>query len=510
MNKKHILSTVVISAITTLLVLFGFSYFNKKNFAYQEAGKLPVNYAGLLDNPAPGEAVDFTRASEIGVPTVVHIKTKTGPREVSMPKQKNPFGDMFGNDDFFDQFFGNGGRRYIPGQMASGSGVILTNDGYIVTNNHVIEDADEITVTLSNKKSYTAKLIGTDVNTDLAVIKIDSKDLPYISFGNSDNLKVGQWVLAIGYPLNLETTVTAGIISAKSRNIGVNERKAGNNAIESFIQTDAAVNQGNSGGALINTSGELIGINSAIASPTGAYAGYSYAIPVNIVKKIVGDLMKYGNVQRAYLGIRYPKDDLNDEAKEQLGIKNVDGVYVTDVAPGGSAENAGIKKGDVITAINTNKINSGSELQERIASLRPGDKITVSFKRNGKESTVNVVLRNNAGNLDLVKNNSFDNLGAEFASLTDKNIMADYGIGGGVVVKKLNPKGLLAGARMKQGFVITRVGGRDIKDLEDFKQAIKNAGKSTSVEGVYPGYEGSYYYGLNNLDGSGANDEDNY
>jgi Do/DeqQ family serine protease len=510
MNIKNILTTVAISAVTTMAVLTGFNYYNKKNLSFNEPGKLPVNYVGLLDKPAPGDAVDFTRAAEAALPTVVHIKTKTGPREVSMPKQKSPFADLFGNDDFFDQFFGNGGRRYIPGQQASGSGVILSSDGYIVTNNHVIDDADEITVTLNNKKSYSAKVVGTDVNTDLAVIKIDAKDLPYIAFGNSDNVKIGQWVLAVGYPLNLETTVTAGIVSAKSRNIGINSRKAGEKAIESFIQTDAAVNQGNSGGALINTNGELIGINSAIASPTGVYAGYSYAIPVNIVKKIVNDLVKYGNVQRAYLGIKYPTEDLSEEQKEELGIKNTDGVYVTEVAPGGSAEAAGIKKGDVIIGINGNKINSGTELQEQMASLRPGDKVTVSYKRNGKENTVNIILRNNAGNFDLVKNTAFDNLGGEFSTLTDKSIMAEYGIKGGVVIKKINPKGLLASARMKQGFVITRVGGKDIKDLDDFKNAIKTAGRSTSIEGIYPGYEGSYYYGLNNLDGSKSSDSDNY
>src|SRR5581483_7730371 len=237
--------------------------------------------------------------------------------------------DLFGDDDPFSDFFGGPRTSIIPEQRASGSGVLISGDGYIVTNNHVVEDADEITVTTANRKTYKGTVIATDKNTDLAVIKIDGTNFPYLVYGNSDDVKLGQWVLAIGYPLNLDVTVTAGIVSAKARSIGINK---GDHPLESFIQTDAAVNPGNSGGALINTAGELIGINSAIASPTGSYAGYSYAIPVNIVKKIVNDLMKYGTVQRAYMGISYPPDDLPEEKKKELGVKDGTGVFVNGVA----------------------------------------------------------------------------------------------------------------------------------------------------------------------------------
>ncbi len=309
MKTKQVLFTIAISALTALGVIAGYGKFVKNNNTYggQENGVVPSNYrfAGLTGNQVPTGAVDFTEPSAAALPTVVHIKTKTNAKQISnnLPKSqmpKNPFSDFFG-DDMFDQFFGNR-LNIIPEQKASGSGVIISEDGYIVTNNHVVENADELTVTLNNKKTYTAKVVGTDPAYDLAVIKIDATSLPFLIYGNSDDVRIGQWVLAIGYPLNLETTVTAGIVSAKARSLGLNKGTKNNSAVESFIQTDAAVNMGNSGGALINTSGQLIGINSAIASPTGYYSGYSYAIPVNITKKVVDDLIKYGTVHRAYLG----------------------------------------------------------------------------------------------------------------------------------------------------------------------------------------------------------------
>jgi len=327
MNLKNIIATVAISAVTTVGVLVGYNKFDhNSNNPNLNQITIPANYkyAGFFDsngNPSAGPT-DFTQAALAASPTVVHIKTKTNPRQVNnnLP-QKNPFSDLFGNDDLFDQFFGNGGRqqRMYP-QMASGSGVVISDDGYIVTNNHVVAGADEVSVTMSNRKTYTAKVIGADPSYDLAVIKVNTTNLPFMLFGNSDDVKIGQWALAIGYPLNLETTVTAGIISAKGRALGLNKDKTGNRAmaVESFIQTDAAVNQGNSGGALINTNGQLIGINSAIASPTGFYSGYSYAIPVNIVKKVVNDLIKYGSVQRGFLGAMFiDASMLNDEQKKK-------------------------------------------------------------------------------------------------------------------------------------------------------------------------------------------------
>ena len=361
MKIKQVLFTVAISALTTIAVIWGYGAFVKKNNTYagQEAGMVPGNYkyAGLLDGGTlPGGTLDFTAPAAAATPAVVHIKTKTNAKQVSnnLPRkqQQNPFSDMFGNDEFFQQFFGQR-SNIIPEQRASGSGVIISDDGYIVTNNHVVENADEITVTLSNKKTYKAKVIGTDPSYDLSVIKIEAAGLPFLLYGNSDDVKIGQWVLAIGYPLNLETTVTAGIISAKARTLGLNKDKNGDGGVESFIQTDAAVNMGNSGGALINTEGKLVGVNSAIASPTGYYSGYSYAIPVNIVKKVVDDLIKYGTVQRGFLGVTFaPASDMSEEEKKKNGIPaNTEGIYVKDVPINGAAYAAGIRKGDILTSV---------------------------------------------------------------------------------------------------------------------------------------------------------------
>jgi S1-C subfamily serine protease len=284
-------------------------------------------------------------------------------------------------------------------QVGSGSGVVISADGYIVTNNHVVEKADQLIVTLNNKKDYKAEIIGTDPSTDLAVIKITGNSFPYLSFANSDDVHVGQWVLAIGYPLNLETTVTAGIVSAKARNIGINSRNS-EAPIESFIQTDAAVNPGNSGGALVNTSGKLIGINSAIASPTGSYAGYSYAIPANMVSRVVSDIIKYGSSKRAYLGLTYGSDQMSEADRQKNNIPEGDGVFVMDVAEGSAARNAGIQKGDFITKINGIKINTGTEMVEKISALRPNDSINITYSRNETENTVNAVLQGAQGNYE--------------------------------------------------------------------------------------------------------------
>lgn len=307
MNKKLLLMVAGISAITGLLTAWGYGQLStqKTTQVIDTEGKLPANYANFNQSAkAAIYPVDFTAAATAATPAVVHIKTKINARTFTQPAPRSPFADLFG-DDFFGDFFGNGQRQMrIPEQRASGSGVIMTNDGYIVTNNHVIENADEINVTLPSKKSYKAELIGADPSSDLAVLKINGTNFPYLVWGNSDEVRLGQWVLAIGYPWSLDVTVTAGIVSAKARSLGLNGRKS-NSPIESFIQTDAAVNQGNSGGALVDTEGRLVGINSAIASQTGSYAGYSYAIPVNLVRKIVGDLVKFGAVQRAFLGLTY-------------------------------------------------------------------------------------------------------------------------------------------------------------------------------------------------------------
>lgn len=495
MKLKNMVAVVGISATTALVSVWGYGKYMQTQYAgVQEPGKLPVNYAGFFGTNAPATTVDFTQAALAATPAVVHIKTRTKAKQVSnnLPKRSNPFGDMFGGDMFGD-LFGDIGPRMIPEQRASGSGVIISEDGYIVTNNHVVDGADEINITLPNKKTYKASVIGTDPSSDLAVIKIDARNLPYLVYGNSDEAKLGQWVLAIGYPLNLDVTVTAGIVSAKARSININDRQS-KTPIESFIQTDAAVNPGNSGGALVNTNGELIGINSAIASPTGSYAGYAYAIPVNIVKKVVSDIIKYGTVQRAFLGISYPREGLTDEQRKQEGIQNVDGgVYVMDAPDGGAAKAAGIKKGDIVTKINGTPVTSGPEMVEQIARYKPGDKITLTYKRDDKENTVNVTLKNKAGNTEVVRISSvMDKLGADFEN-ADKKLAAANDINGGVVVKKIND-GALKKSRMQEGFVITAVNGVEVKTIDDLKAALTNATGTLRFDGIYPGYTDLYSY----------------
>ncbi len=503
MNLKNILTVVGISATTAIVSVWGYGKFiESQNAGTQEPGKLPVNYAGFYgnNNNIPASGIDFTAAATSATPAVVHIKTKTKARQVSNnQRQRNPFGDIFG-DDMFGDFFGGPRVQTIPEQRASGSGVIISDDGYIVTNNHVVDGADEINITLPNKKSYKATLVGTDPSSDLAVVKIEGKGFPYLVYGNSDDAKLGQWVLAIGYPLNLDVTVTAGIVSAKSRSIDINRRQS-NTPVESFIQTDAAVNPGNSGGALINTNGELIGVNSAIASGTGSYVGYSYAIPVNIVKKVVNDIVKFGTVQRAFIGIQYANESIPDEEKIKLGIKEGDGVFVMEATEGGAAKIAGIKKGDFITKVNGVPVNSGPEMVEQVARYKPSDKITLTYRRDGKESTVNVILKNKSGNTDIVKTESIlDKLGAELENL-DKKIAAANDLSGGVLVKKLKEGSILAKTKMQDGFVITNVNDIEIKNIDDLKSALTNAKRNTiRLLGIYPGYQGTYAYPLNLAD----------
>ncbi len=507
MKLKQVLGTVMISALTALAVMWGYSsYFKNSNtYAGQVPGTLPSNYklTGMGENAAPPGAVDFTQPALAATPAVVHIKTKTNAKQVSnnLPRvRQNPFSDFF-DDDLFNQFFGGGRMNIIPEQKASGSGVIISDDGFIVTNNHVVQNADEITVTLNNKRTFKAKVIGSDPSYDLAVIKIDATALPYLVYGNSDEVKIGQWVLAIGYPLNLETTVTAGIVSAKARSLGLNKDKTGNpgGAVESFIQTDAAVNMGNSGGALINTDGRLIGINSAIASPTGYYSGYSYAIPVNIAKKVVDDIIKFGTVQRGYLGIQFGNAaDMTDEQKKKSGIPTeaYDGIFATDVPTDGGAYAAGIRRGDRIQKVNGTDIMSGGELQEQVSRYKPGDKVPVTVLRGEKPLTVTVILKNKAGNYDVVKNDTeIDMLGADFVTLDPKKAK-EYGINGGVIVKKINNGALNDQTRMKDGFIILKVNDKEVKSVADLKSAIGSQ-KAVTISGFYPGYDGLYEYPIN-------------
>ena len=506
MKAKNILLTIVISALTTMAVIFGYNkYQHNNNNPNFQATNIPSNYkyAGFFDgNGAPAAGpVDFTEAAAAAIPTVVHIKTTTNPRQISnnLPNQKNPFSDLFGDDDLLNQFFGQGRQQHIYPEKGSGSGVIISDDGYIVTNNHVVAGADEVTVTLSDRKTYTAKVIGSDPAYDLAVVKVDAKNLPFMLYGNSAEVKIGQWVLALGYPLNLEATVTAGIISAKSRTLGLNRDKAGGTkmAVESFLQTDAAVNPGNSGGALINTSGQLIGINSAIASPTGYYNGYSYAIPVDIVKKVVNDLVKYGSVQRGFLGAMFiDAGSLTEQEKAKQSIpENIDGIYITDLTKDGAALQAGIQKGDVIKKINDFNISSGSELQEQLSNYRPGDKVNVTVERNGALRTFQVTLKNNVGNYEIVKpDGMIEKLGAELLTL-DSKTAKEYGISGGVVVKKINEGAINDQTRMRDGFIITKANGKVVKSVNDLKNIIGDD-KQVTITGIYPGYNEPFEYPL--------------
>lgn len=502
LNVKNVIAIIGISAFTSVLSVWGYNSLNSPSSSFDNDGKLPANYANFFNGNTPGSTVDFTPAANTASPAVVHIKTKTNAKRVenSNPqRQRNPFFDFFGDDDLGDFF---GGPRIIPEQKASGSGVLITADGYIVTNNHVVKSADEINVTLTNKKTYKAKVIGTDPSSDLAVIKIDASNLPYLVYGNSDEIKLGQWVLAIGYPLNLDVTITAGIISAKNRSIDINSRQS-DRPVESFLQTDAAVNQGNSGGALVNTSGELVGINSAIASPTGSYAGYSYAIPVNIVKKVVTDIVKYGTVQRAYLGISYAKEGLSDEDIKKLTdelktqYKDGDGLLVTDVLEGGAAKSAGIKVGDVITRINGVVIKTSPELQEQVSKYKPGDKVTLVVKRGSKEVSLPVTMKAKLGASDLAKSSKMgEKLGGKLETI-DKATAEKNDLEGGVLVKELGT-GVLSKSRIEKGFVITHLNDQPVNSIEEFYEALKKVSTSSvKLSGVYPGYFGNYAFILN-------------
>ena len=505
MKWKQILLIVGISAVSAVTSVFIYGKITKgknSDFVQTANGNLPVNYAGYNDNVSgAGEPVDFTKAASAAVPAVVHIKTKTSAKKINNQLPRNNRSNNM--EDLFEQFFNNNfGPQIQPEQRASGSGVIISDDGYIITNNHVVTDggqgvADEITVTLSNKKVYKARLIGKDPSSDIAVLKIDGTGFPFLLYGNSDNVKLGQWVLAIGYPLTLETTVTAGIVSAKGRSIGINSRQS-NTPIESFIQTDAAVNQGNSGGALISTDGQLIGINSAIYAPTGTYAGYSFAIPVNLVKKIVNDLIKYGDVKRGFMGINYSSSETENERLVKQAIPDGQGVYVLNVPSDGAASQAGLKKGDIITKINGTAVTTGSEMSAHVASFKPGDKLPITFVRNGKENNISITLKESAGKMDLASTfNLNEALGAELENL-DKKKALSYELEGGVVVKKINPNGAFSKTRMQDGFIITSVNGVDITSIEELGKALTSLkGESIQLEGMYPGYEGIYRYPLN-------------
>ncbi|MGC9332328.1 MAG: Do family serine endopeptidase, partial [Bacteroidales bacterium] len=414
--------------------------------------------------------VDFTKAAEASLPAVVHITSYYNQEQYSL----------------YDFFFGSrpGGYRQV---QTSGSGVIISSNGYIVTNRHVIEQSEKIKVVLNDRRSFEAEIIGTDATTDIALLKIDETELTPILYGNSDAVNVGEWVLAVGNPFNLTSTVTAGIVSAKARNINIFSDKY---SIESFIQTDAAVNPGNSGGALVNQNGELIGINTAIASKTGSFVGYSFAIPVNIVRKIVADLIEYGNVQRAYIGATLV--DIDADVAEKFNLNTTNGVLIYEISKDGAADEADIKAGDIIKKFNGVKINSVSQFMEQISKYRPGDKVNVSVLRDGKELTKKLTLKNKYGNTELVSSTKIKVLGGEFenVSLEEKRqLRLRYGI----KITEMYP-GKLRDNGVGKGFIITSINNIPVKNTEDLKKVIENnKGRKILIEGVYPNGNIAYY-----------------
>ena len=432
----------------------------------------------------PGQIVsstnnpDFTQAAAAVTPAVVHIKTTytSGSRG-----SNDAFEDMF--EDFF------GGRRRPQGpQMASGSGVIISDDGYIATNNHVVENASKIEVVLNDKRSFQAKVIGRDPNTDLALLKISGSKFPVVKLGNSDNVQVGEWVLAVGNPFNLTSTVTAGIVSAKGRSIGILGADDPNSRpIEAFIQTDAAINRGNSGGALVNTRGELIGINAAIASQTGNYEGYGFAIPVNLAKKVMDDFRKFGTVQRGFLGVSI--GDVTAELAKEKGLRSPQGIYVAQVVPDGAAASSGIKEGDIITKVAGVQVNSSAELQEQIGRHAPGDKIGITVVRSGSERIVNVTLKPEQKSNQYAGRSSaelFNRLGASFAPATSAQ-KSKYRINSGVVVAQVRRGGFFEEVGIPQGMIITSINGKPVNDSEDVDAALANrTNNMIRISGVAP------------------------
>ena len=467
------------------------------SLAFSTGTMLKVNATPATTSAVPAQPVDLTYAAEKSLPSVVHILSTKNSKVQTVEVESDPFSDFFGDPfGFFGNPQGNGGKQKrsvrTPKQQGSGSGVIISADGYIVTNNHVVADADELTVTLNDNKEYSARIIGTDKTTDLALIKIDGKNLPAITIANSENIKVGEWVLAVGNPFNLTNTVTAGIVSAKGRSLY-------RNGVESFIQTDAAINPGNSGGALVNTRGELIGINAMLYSQTGSFSGYGFAIPTSIMNKVVDDLKTYGTVQRAVVGIQ-GSDVKNyvDGQKEQgkdIDLGTMEGIYVAKVTEESAAEEAGLKEGDVIIAIDGKEMTKMADMQEYLAKKRPGDKVTVTYLRDKKKATKSLTLKNEQGNTQVVKKADLDVLGGNFRSITDAQ-KQQLNIGYGLEVLKVN-SGKLKNAGITKGFIIQRVNDNAVKTIDDLQNIVKDASTSKDpvlyIQGVYPTGKKAYF-----------------
>ncbi|QHV98139.1 Do family serine endopeptidase [Spirosoma endbachense] len=501
-NWKLLALMALLSSVVTLAA-YNLLGFNKRDVIFNESSPTPTitgRLAALTGNGPTATPGDFSTAAEAVTPMVVHIRT-TMTRTVRQQQVPDIFRDFFGDD-----FGGNQRPRRQQGQ-ASGSGVIISKDGYIVTNNHVVQDADEVEVIMTDKRSFKAKVIGTDPLTDLAVIKVEANNLPAITLGDSDALKLGEWVLAVGYPLDLESTVTAGIVSAKGRGIGILNQNARQNdpkadtPIEAFIQTDAAINPGNSGGALVNLRGELVGINSAIASATGYYSGYGFAVPVSLVKKVSADLLKYGNVQRGYLGII--PIELNSTVAKEKGAKIGRGIYVESVVDNGAAKTAGLEKGDVIVKMEGQSLDSDAQMREIIGRRRPGDILNVTINRDGTERDVKIELRNRNGGRDVIKkaevstaNAALSSLGADFEELSAQDAK-QLGVAGGVRVKKI-VDGKLAETDVEEGFIIVKANSKNVKTTKDLQAILSSVkeGEGLMLIGIYPNSSRMYYYAV--------------
>lgn len=492
MKKSHFFIAIMMAALVGALVAVGSIGYLQKDGSAVAAEANPelsfTKYSFENQKTIVPEGLNFVYAAKAVTPGVVHIKTKYSAKTSGNQYRGNsPF-------DFFEEYLRNGpgGQQKAPRQgQGSGSGVIISEDGYIVTNNHVIDKADEIEVLLNDNRSIKGKVIGTDPTTDLALIKIEAEDLITIKYGNSDDLEIGEWVLAVGNPYEFRSTVTAGIVSAKARNINILRNKT-TSGIESFIQTDAAVNPGNSGGALVNLRGELVGINTAIASPTGSFAGYSFAVPVSLVEKVVEDLKTYGVVQRALLGIFIK--DVTAELAEEEGISVLNGVYIEKVGENSAADDANLEAGDVITKVEGEKVSTVSELQEKIAVKRPGDHVSITYLRDGKLKEVEVVLKNKMKTTAVVEaSNKVSFNGATFVDLTP-NDKKKYEIDGGVKIEELK-NGTWKSAGVVKDFIVTHVDKRPVKDVQELIAILNNASDGILVKGIKPdGSEG--YYGI--------------
>ncbi len=466
---KNLVLLTAVSVLSALVSVSVYKYFESpREVIVRET--VPARYTNYTDDLLSGgiqrnflssSPTNFITAAEAVTPAVVNIKATTS-------------SDL----DWWSGSYGG----------SSGSGVIISPDGFIVTNNHVIEDGNTIEVSLNDNRKYEAKLIGTDPSTDLALVKVDATDLPFLVFGNSDSIRVGEWVLAVGNPFNLESTVTAGIVSAKGRSIDILE---GEYKIESFIQTDAAVNPGNSGGALVNTNGELVGINTAIITRSGRYEGYSFAIPANLARKVIRDLRDFGTVQRGILGIGI--DRVDAQLAKDLGLQSIEGVYINRVTRNSGAYDAGLKRGDVIVSINGTETSTIPELQEKVARYRPGNKLTVEYIRSGKKYITDVVLKNKSNSTELVGSESLlRELGFELRNLT-RGEKEELGVDGAYVLS-ITRGSKIERTNMDPGFIITKVNDLRVNSVDEVTAALKDASGKVMLEGIYKSYAGEYYY----------------